>query len=97
MFNPSAVLFETITAGFVLGIAKFFGKLALRIGGAFVVVRYVIEPMYNYLMGAMAQATAGDLGAWLELARVPDCFSVIMAAYGVRSAQSFMFKRIVGS
>lgn len=90
-------MFEAISGGILFSMGKFVARMVVRLGGTFLIAKYVLEPVYNYLMAAMQSSAAGDLGAWLELARIPECFAVLMSAYGVKSAQSFVFRRFAGS
>ncbi|MEI2455332.1 hypothetical protein [Lysobacter firmicutimachus] len=78
-------------------IGKFVAKIALALGGSFVIAEYVLTPVYTAIMAAITSAgSGGDMAAWLELARIPDVVSVLFAAYGVRSAQKFVFRRGAG-
>lgn len=86
---------DAVIGGGMVLVGKVLGKIALALGGSFVVSQYVLTPVYNSIMAALASAgSGGDLAPWLALTRIPDAISVIFAAYGVRSAQRLVFRRL---
>jgi hypothetical protein len=83
-----------LVAGFTI-VGKFVAKIALALGGSFVVANYVLTPVYDAIMGALiAAGNGGSLAQWLALARIPDIISVLFAGMGVASAQKLVFKKL---
>lgn len=88
---------DAVIGGGLTLIGKTTGRIAMALGGSFVVANYVLDPVFTAIMTAISSAgIAGDMAVWIELARIPDVIAVIFAAYGVRSAQKIVFKRITG-
>lgn len=88
---------DAVIGGGMMLVGKVTAKIALALGGSFVIAEYVLEPVFNTLMTAISSAgVAGDMAVWIELARIPDVISVVFAAYGVRSAQKLVFRRVTG-
>lgn len=90
-----SIVRDAIIGGGMVWFGKIVTKIALALGGTFLLSEFVLTPAYDAILGAITAAgNGGDMAAWLALARVPDIINVLFAGMGVRAAQKVVFKKV---